>query len=251
MKSPFEHGDFLFFVTCAAIVSISVINKIMQLFRKKNTAGTEDVIWLIVTLNAIFYTIFAGMAYRMLPYAMMFSLPLTVDFGMNSDFTKSLGNVSKIFLTGFISAFFVFCTASWDHRKDKEEKISASYTKEELFEMLDNLSEKPVVIMAHVNDGPQILYYTKHSVVGAPYHRQTEGIIFSYKVTEEKYDEKTVREILEKTDSSYIFIRKEQYKNAKTNSLAKMITENAAPERIEIIKLPPQFDDVVIAKIKK
>jgi hypothetical protein len=134
-----------------------------------------------------------------------------------------------------------------DFRDDKNEENVALYTEQELFKEIDNLSNDPVVIMAHTNDGPKILYHTKHSVVGASYHRQVQGIISSYKVMEDKYDEKTVKDIIKTTGSSYIFIRKGQYK--KTKSLPKMIMENALPSWIEIVNLPPKFNDVIIAKI--
>jgi hypothetical protein len=245
MKSPFENGNTYFFIAHAGITLIAVIRKIRQLLAKKNTSS--DFLWYIVIANAICYTIFSGMACRMLPYSVLFSLPLITDFVMNCNFTKTFGKFQKMLLTILVSLLFVFFTAFLDHRDDETEENSASYTKQELFETIDNLSKDPVVIMAHSNDGPQILYYTKHSVVGAPYHRQTRGIISSYKVMEDMYDEKTVKDIIKETGSSYIFIRKGQYK--KPGSLSKMIMENTPPPWIEIVDLPPKFSDIVIAKI--
>jgi hypothetical protein len=61
------------------------------------------------------------------------------------------------------------------------------------------------------------------------------------------YDEKTVKEIIKTTGSSYIFIRKGQHK--KPGSLSKMIMENTPPPWIEIVDLPSKFRDIVIAKI--
>jgi hypothetical protein len=103
--------------------------------------------------------------------------------------------------------------------------------------------------MAHTNDGPTILYYTKHSVVGTPYHRQPQGIISSFKVMEDKYDEKIVKDILKATQSSYLLIRKKRYAEAKVQSLPQMIINNIPPKWVKIIRLPPKFSDVIVAKI--
>jgi uncharacterized membrane protein len=228
---------------------VSVVGKVLQLFDRKERKST-DFLWKIAIVNSVIYTIFSGAAYRMIPYSILFSLPLIVDFGMNGNFTKSFYRPLRILITLFISIVFVFFTAVLDHSDNESKDIDAGYTKQELFEVIDNLSENPIVIMAHSNDGPALLYYTKHSVVGAPYHRQTEGIISSYKVMEDEYDEKTVRDILKTTGSSYIFIRKKQYQKSDLRSLAKMITDNVPPKWIEIVELPPKFKDVIIAKIK-
>jgi hypothetical protein len=245
MRSPLSGGDRLFFIVYSIISTVSIASKVMHLIGNRKKC-TVKLLWWIMVVNAICYTVFSGIAYRMLPYSMMFTLPIIVDFGMNNNFTKSLHRVLRTVITAFISMFFLFCTAFSDCTEE-DKTIDATYTQEELFEIIDNLSEKPVVVMAHSNDGPSILYYTKHSVVGAPYHRQQQGIISSYKVMEDKYDEKIVKNILKETNSSYVFVRKKQYKEGK--SLARMIIDNVQPKWIEIVKLPPKFNDVVVAKI--
>jgi hypothetical protein len=202
--------------------------------------------------NAACYTIFSGMAYRMIPYSILFSLPLIVDFAVTNNFLKSCHHLTRfiiIVLFSLLSIFSPFFGNNQGETAEKDEKNKVAYTTQELFTTIDNLSKEPIVIMAHTNDGPALLYYTKHSVVGAPYHRQSQGIISSFKVMEDEYNEKIVKEILKATNSSYIFIRNEQYKKSKARSLSKMIIDNAAPEWIKVIQLPVKFNDVTIAKI--
>jgi hypothetical protein len=106
--------------------------------------------------------------------------------------------------------------------------------------------------MTHSNDGPAILYHTKHSVVGAPYHRQAQGIIFSYKIMEDEYDEEVAKSILKVTDSSYLFVRKpNDYSETAKMSLARMIANNNLPNWLSVVKLPEKFSDITIVKIDK
>jgi hypothetical protein len=250
MQSPFAHGDYLFFIVYCVIAMISIVNACLQLTEKKFVSS--DLTWWIIIVNAICYTILAGISYRMLPYSAMFLLPIIVNLGMNGDLTKRLHRLWKIVVTSFISIFFIFCTAYFPSTQE-EKTVNAPYTDTELFEAIDKLSRKPIVIMAHSNDGPIILYHTKHSVVGAPYHRQIGGIIFSHKIMEDQYNEETAKRILKLTDSSYIFVRKKKHASTKTKSpsLAHMIANNELPQWLNVVELPKKFDDIAVAKIVK
>jgi hypothetical protein len=251
MQSPFTHGDGAFFITYCVIIATSIAGKVAELILGKKV-DFRSLIWSILIVNAVCYTIFAGISYRMLPYSVMFGLPIIIDFGMNGRLTKSLDRIPRIIISTFLSVFFVFCAPLFNPNDQKNKNSAQSYSQSELFAAIDNLSQDPVVIMAHSNDGPALLYYTKHSVVGAPYHRQTQGIIFSYKTMSDEYDEETVKNILKITNSSYIFVRKlKRADETKRSSLARMICDGILPEWISVIKLPEKFNDVVIAKIDR
>ncbi|MDR2682016.1 MAG: hypothetical protein LBB29_03150 [Holosporaceae bacterium] len=115
--------------------------------------------------------------------------------------------------------------------------------------MLDALSTAPVVLMSTTNNGARILYFTKHSAVGANYHRQREGIIACYKVMKEKYHEQTVKSVLEATNSAYIFIHTSD--KIEQDSLPQMIIENKQPAWIERLEIPQKFNDIIVAKINR
>jgi hypothetical protein len=148
----------------------------------------------------------------------------------------------------------------------EEEKSDRGYSKNELFRELDNISSAPVVIMAHLDEGPALLYYTKHSVVGAPYHRQEAGIISSHIVMGEKFNEPAVaREIL-KTNSSYIFARvSAQTRNTcamdiafspdgtagKNHPLPHLMAAGICPKWLSLVPLPIKFKDVILAKVDR
>lgn len=259
MKSPFEHGDHIFFISHTIIITISIANKIIALLKSRKTLSDKSIIlWWILIVNTICYTIFSAFAYRMLPFSVLFGCPLIVDFGMKGRYFKKLHRLVRIVLTFFMATLFMFLAAYFNDRSEDTDLQFKKYTKQELFREIDNLSAVPVVIMAHSNDGPAILYYTKHSVVGAPYHRQIEGIIASYKIMEGAYNESDSKKILTFVNASYIFIKKpmhskskNQLKSSQKPSFAQMIVKGKHPKWITIMKLPAKFDDVIIAKIDK
>lgn len=166
---------------------------------------------------------------------------------------EKLHRIWRICLTFFCTILFVFVTSVFDHKTDADEGKKCTepkYTEEELFTELDKLSSEPVVIMAHSNEGPKILYYTKHKAVGAPYHRQQHGIISSYEVMEAPYNRKVVNTHLRNTDSEYIFIRKQKIEEKK-RSLPYMVIEGKIPSGMTQVRLPKKFDDIVVLKIDK
>lgn len=245
--------------------------------------------WILLSALSLTYVFFAGFAGRMLLYSSLFSLPLIVNLCMNSKyFSWGNKNVLRIILAVFMSAFYTIVAAAFskdnlenknncsvlknetnENREgnDTKESEEQSYSKRDFFSELDRISSVPKTIMAHSNSGPALLYYTKHCVVGAPYHRQQEGIISSYEVMEAPYDEKKIKEILKETGSSYIFVeycnvnklkkgdKQENNKRKRITkvslpertsagrpSLSKMILEGRIPEWLEKMKMSEAFD---------
>jgi len=250
MRSPLLGSDALCCVCNFIIIGSTIFCKIKQLSAKN--IRVNDIIyspiWWIFIVSAACYTIFSMISYRMLPYSALFGLPIVVDFGMNGPLTKSFHKYSRMIIAAFLSTLFVFCTTNLT---SKGEGKRHTYTTRELYKVIDDLSTEPVVIMAGSNYGPAILYYTKHKAVGAPYHRQVQGIISSHKIMEESCDENEIKSILKTTDSSYIFIEKSEYKNCKTKNLANLIVTNQYPKWISIVPVPEKFNDIIIAKIDK
>ncbi|GHU13238.1 hypothetical protein FACS189449_08330 [Alphaproteobacteria bacterium] len=280
MKPVFASNFGIDFAIYAIIILVAVSRKIYYLANRRFCR--LSIVWSIFILNTIFYTIFAFFSVRMLPFSILFSLPLLVDLGMNS-------RNRRIIVTFFITIGVFFTSATVDSVKSvfaapaltaslpsaKCERCAcnieansavvngatSTLTVRELYKEIDNLSDTPVVIMASSNDGPKLLYYTKHSVLGAPYHRQQEGIISSYKVMQDAFSEKTVGKILLDTNASYIFIKKSAFAkraiskahaSAEHASLANMIVHNTnIPPWITIVKLSEKFDNIIIAKINK
>jgi hypothetical protein len=77
---------------------------------------------------------------------------------------------------------------------------------------------------------------------------------------ENEYNESEVKEILRKTNSSYIFVKKSNKKNAIENmSLARIIIDESekrpnrvpCPAWISLVNLHQKFNDVVVAKVNR
>ncbi len=98
----------------------------------------------------------------------------------------------------------------------------------EFFKALNDISDKPEVIMSNPYLGPNILYYSKHKVVAVPFHRQHEGLIASLIVTQWKeYNEKLTINALLKTNSTYVLVNSAAVNRG---NLADIIANDYAPK---------------------
>ena len=247
LQSPFTGSILWTFLIYILITVTAVVVKIQELKKQKITG--KNVVWALFIVIASCYLLFACFAYRMIPYSIIFGLPIVVSLGMSSKYVKKYSRLTRMIITVFISGFFMVITSLFVESDLGDEKPeSRGYSEAELFECVDNLSSEPVVIMAHSNHGPKLLYYTKHYVLGAPYHRQIKGIISSHFVMERDNNLNIVRKILQKTKSQYLFIGHKQ-ENQHPNSFASSVLAGHMPQWLSIVKIPEKFSDYSIFKI--
>lgn len=306
MQSPFQLGYDVLFVTLAVLelgaIGLRIVD-LVQIWKttdQKKALPVDVLVWSVLIAHALCYLLLAAVAWRMMPYAMIFWTLLMVWLIMHwSDESccqlkvffhrlpgKKIFNfhVSKIYhkiftekthdstkpstlqlpllrfgITAFLVPLLMVTTVPREDDDQPQQHKGAAYGTSELFREVDNLSAIPVVIMAHCNLGPQLLYYTKHKVIGAPYHRQHQGISASYEVMEAAFSQQNVEKILAATGASYIFIKKtptQLKKNEQSNkngspSLTDMIIGGQLPPWISIENFPKKFNDVIIAKIHR
>ena len=247
LQSPLFGKAWFIFFAHIAINATAIIVKIQEL-RKQKLSGT-NVIWIIFTALAACYLVLGCFAYRMIPYSVLFGMPVVVNLGMSSKYVKNLHRIPRMIITMFISCLFIPALAwisSWFCAPDSDDRCK--YSDKELYECIDNLSYSPAVIMSHSNNGPKLLYYTKHYVIGAPYHRQTEGIIASYVVTQMKNNPSEVRKFLKKTGSQFIFIGK-KLKDSYPESFSAEIISGRLPKWLSIVKIPEKFSQHCVFKV--
>jgi hypothetical protein len=238
LRSPFAGSLLWSFLFYSVVTVTSIFVKIQEL-RKQEITKT-NIIWAIFVIIASCYWILACFAYRMVPYSVLFGLPIVVSFGMSSKYVRNYSKLLRMIFTMIISCLF-FLVTSYFCESDVDVKDTAQkYSDAELYECIDNLSYKPVVIMAHSNYGPKLIYYTKHFVLGAPYHRQIEGIALSYAVMEMNKDIETVRKVLEHTNTHFIFVNHKQQTEF-PNSFASSLLAGHLPKWISIVKIPEKF----------
>jgi hypothetical protein len=262
LKSPFHFGEMpsLFFSTYMIISSVAIYNKIHDLASKK--FSDMDLVWWIFVVACMCYQVFAAMADRMRPTYTIMGIPLIVDLAVNGAPIKMLPNFLKIVVACALS-LTVDTTQKYRHiflsyisdpsgiENFCEGRKEAYRQEDRFFKFLDSIEEKPTVILTYLGKSTMTLYYTKHKVVAVPYHRQEQGILSFFSVMETDYNEDEVKRILSVTNTSYIFISKTMsYATPKAkNSLAGMIIQGTHPDWISIVKVPYEFEDVILVKV--
>lgn len=247
MQSPFQKDVRYAFAFYLVITFVMTIVKIAKLRFQNNAYSMKW--WIIIAISTC-YTIFACFAHRMWAYSALFGLPIIASCCMEETFFKwRYVKICASFFFSYLFLFFVPLLCGGEKAKDKESK-NPSYREKELFLELDKISDTPVVILAHSNEGPKILYYTKHKAVGAPYHRQQQGIISSFEVIENTYDRNVVKRHLLTTQADYILIRKNQI-NAKNKNLGKLIEDGKIPAGMKVVPFSDKFRDMILLKIDR
>jgi len=247
LRSPL-FGDVIYtFLGYTVVTFAAIIVKVREL-RNQPIVG-KNIIWVLFIVLAASYWVLACFAYRMIPYSFVFGLPIVVSLGMSSRYVRKYSKPVRMVITMILSCLILYATSFFfDSDLDDEKEENRNYSDAELFECVDNLSDKPVVIMAHSNHGPKLLYYTKHYVLGAPYHRQIEGITSSYIVMEMDNDLSIVRKVLKKTNSQYLFIGHKQEEDV-PNSFAASVIAGNIPKWLTAVKIPEKFSGYSIFKI--
>lgn len=116
------------------------------------------------------------------------------------------------------------------------------------------LKEEPVsTILADISLGPQILYETKHRVIATPYHRNTDGILFWFRVMSANPDD--VKAMLASRQVSHILIMTNQQYNFgpfSENLFYHLLTNpQTAPNWLEQVPLDSESTAVfILYKIK-
>lgn len=210
MQSPLT-GDFCYsFVITLFVNLVASVNKIYVLCKNKNVSR-ETIVWVLFVVIGFVYTIFGCIAFRMAPYAVMFMNPVVVDFVMNGGFFKRLPRIVKVLIVlGLILLVQILPTYAIQNRVSQERK-NASMSSRSVYKLIDNLSEKSEVVLASIDIGPRLLWFTKHKIVAAPYHRHTNGIVAEYEILQNKFNASNVKSYLLKTKTKYIVISKSRY----------------------------------------
>ncbi len=108
-------------------------------------------------------------------------------------------------------------------------------------------SGRKINIMTRIHEGPEVLYRSEQNVVGTPHHRNTEGILDSFKVLAST-DLDEAFAILSKRNIDYLAFCKDTieervYLNTPGETLTRMITGGRQPKWLEAITLPGDTGD--------
>ena len=101
--------------------------------------------------------------------------------------------------------------------------------------VVDFLNRQPEgIIMADLNFGPQLLYFTKHSVVSGPYHRNRDGILDSIDFFS-KPPSREAREIARKRGLTYVLACADR--DADEGSLVNLLAKDQPPAWLKPMKI--------------
>ena len=247
LLSPFAEKIFCPFLIYSIITVTAIVVKIQEIKNRK--LERTNIIWILFLTLASSYLILACFACRMIPYSVIFGLPIIVNLGMSSKYVRSFDRFFRMIITISLTCLFLLISTAFLCGPDRDpDSQNPGYSDRELFDFVDNLSHEPAIIMAHSNHGSKLLYYTKHYVLGAPYHRQVEGILASYFVTEMNNNLNVVRKVLKKTNTQYIFVDHRLEKQF-PHSFASSILSGQIPKWLNAEKIPTKFGGHSIFKV--
>lgn len=232
MMSPFSHKDGLFYIFHTLIIFSCAGIKIFENLQK----DSFFIFWSVFIAITLCYTILGGFSYRMLPLSSLFSIFLITDVCFNSKITIKISKTLKILWVFLISPCLLFILAS----VEQDDNENQEYSKKELYKLIDNLDQNPSVIIAKESYGPEILFYTKHNILAAPYHRQTSGIMNACYILDD-FKEKRTKKILNLTNANYIL------KISDENP--KKFLKHYQKKYLQKIDIPKKFSNVFIWKV--
>jgi hypothetical protein len=264
MKSPFEFGKnpSLMFCLYLVLTTVALSHKMRDLL--SSPPSPTDTFWWIILLNCACYMIFAIMADRMRSTLAFFSIPIVVDWVMNGSLLKKIHRCLPPMVACVLplsldltSKYRPILSVYWENSDNFynfcRQRKNIYQHEDRFFKWLDDISKTPATILTYLGKSSMTLYYTKHRVVAVPYHRQGQGILSFFTITESPYDEIVAGKILLETKTTHIFIsRSVCYMNhASAGSLVSMIVEGQYPDWISIMDVPQEFEDVIIAKVNR
>ena len=106
---------------------------------------------------------------------------------------------------------------------------------------------KPQTLLSFIHQGPEILYRTKHRVIGTPYHRNTQGILDSFTAFTAQ-NEAESKAILTARDVDFVLVcvksvEEKFFLTFEGDTLMRKITSNQPPKWLKPAPLPKALED--------
>ena len=233
----------------AAIVSIAFIlymfwNKDYQDRRSWGCVSILLLVFIPVSIYQIRWASYAQIL-LMLPMAELLDRALKRLEGHKPGVMRVLKNVSVI--AAFSATFFVLGLSAELVTGNEEIKIHGKSVP--LAKMCQYLNEdqrwqgRNARILAHIDSGPEILYRTRHEVIGTPYHRNWKGILDTYDIMTAGTDE-TAHELVEHRKIGLILLSFDSpelgmySKSAEKSTFYQRLRKNKCPNWLKVVELP-------------
>lgn len=204
-------GRFLFFIGAGlpCLIFMGVI-----LWRERNHPAS--IRWAFLTLVLGVYFILSLKHLRFAPFAEIASVWVLAEMvGRLMKWSEHILTGARQFAVKCGATFFItlgaLMSGTFVLAVTPDKAVDGKHPECEIANIADLLNDRnglganPVVVGGLLDHGPEILYRTRHSVVGAPYHRNGDGIWDSYRLLAATDDAES-RAIVERRDIGIIVI---------------------------------------------
>ena len=229
MRSPLRDMGHSCFWMLLMLFALTVHGILITYKRYMYNLKLEHKFFIIYSFIVIFiYAVIGAITYRVLYYFSIFSIPLVIISLLNIKLSFVSNKYKKhaiIQLFAILMYIIPISLALIAHNKNKNNIDELDVIK------FLNTIKTPSVILAPQVLGPKILFYTNHSIITAPYHRQEYGLLAGCKVfTSDKATLGDLQEIIKTSNISYIIIPTDN-----TSSICKQLLNNQLPSYLERI----------------
>ena len=208
--------------------------------------------WIFILLAAVVFILISLYQVRWLVYAqILLIIPMTAlmvllrQRGPKTGFLKTLKNVSIVivFSLGFLllGLFADVIIKKGDLEKSRQ-KVSLIQICKYLDEA-EKWQQRRFRVLTYIDFGAEILYRTRHEVIGTPYHRNSPGILDTYDIITADTDEKALK-IIRKRGVDLILIRPKYSESViyskpeQTSTFSQRLREDMIPNWLRKIELP-------------
>lgn len=208
------------------------------------SASNRTAVWYFLTALILAYSL-AGLMHAR--FAQM-ALPFTSLFLMHAalNIQTRCQSKSPLLLLSIILTPIMLCYAlssffdELDKQQDDPGTIKAAFVCT-IEDMIPTLQQLPAgSIMNDINDGPAILYHTKHSVVAGAYHRNDQGVadILAFS----RGPATTATALLKKRNIDYVLFCVNKRQGDYARQLATQMQDNTIPSWLTPLFVPATLD---------
>lgn len=250
-------GRFIFYLGGVTLIILPFLAVLMRERRSRDSAALLFILILctLFTLAALRHVRFAGYA----------EISFVLAFGVVLDrFLLWSGRIGNDLLRGLLRGSFIgllligpLLVGGSLMIQPAKAKIAAAAGAEAgcdvnrlagYLESDPRWSAAPQTILAFMDIGPELLYRTRHRVIGTPYHRNTEGILDGYRALATS-DAAAAHRLVEQRGIDLLLLCRSPEEHAfyargeSEDNLYIRLARGAAPDWLAAVALPPELRD--------
>jgi hypothetical protein len=221
--------------------------------RKKRIESREG--WIFIFFAAIIFFLISIYQLRWAAYAqILLIIPMTAlmvllrRIGPKTGYLRTLKNASIVmaFSVGFL---FLSLLVAGIFEKGDSKKVRDEVSLIGMCEYLneaEQFRQRSFRILTNIDFGAEILYRTRHEVIGTPYHRNAHGILDTYDIMTADTDKEAL-EIVQKRGIDLILLCPKSTestfysKPGQKSTFCRRLRERKIPDWLRKVELPPDL----------